>query len=131
MPDYPYRCLECKKRFEIYMSYQEYGVRPVICPYCGSVNVQRRIGRVRFARSDESRFESMDDPSALEGLDDNPRALGRMMRKMSKELGEDLGPEFGEVVGRLEAGQSPDEIEASMPELTEGAGNQESGDDDL
>ena len=36
-----------------------------------------------------------------------------MMRKMSSEMGEDMGPEFDEVVGRLEAGQSPEDIEAS------------------
>jgi Flp pilus assembly protein TadB len=42
------------------------------------------------------------------------------MRKMSQEMGEDLGDEFGEVVDRLESGESPDSIEESMPELSEG-----------
>ncbi len=36
---------------------------------------------------------------------------------MSREIGEDLGPEFDEVVDRLEAGESPEEIEAAMPDL--------------
>jgi hypothetical protein len=50
------------------------------------------------------------------------------MRKMSDEVGEDLGPEFDEVVGRLEAGESPEDIEKSMPELTgEGDGDFGSG----
>jgi hypothetical protein len=40
-----------------------------------------------------------------------------MMRKMSREVGEDMPPEFDEVVDRLEAGESPEEIEKSMPEL--------------
>ena len=39
------------------------------------------------------------------------------MRKMSNEVGEDMGPEFGEVVDRLEAGESPDDIEQTMPDL--------------
>jgi hypothetical protein len=39
------------------------------------------------------------------------------MRKMSKEAGEDLGPEFNEVIDRLESGQSPEEIEKSLPDL--------------
>jgi hypothetical protein len=43
-----------------------------------------------------------------------------MMRKMGSELGEETPPEFDEVVGRLESGESPDEIEESMPDL--GAG---------
>ena len=117
MPLYQYRCLNCKKRFEIYMSYSEYGTRPVACTHCGSLDVQRRIGRIRFARSEESRLESMADPSALEGLEDDPRALGRMMRQMSRETGEEMGPEFDEVINRLEAGQSPEEIEAAIPDL--------------
>jgi putative FmdB family regulatory protein len=117
MPLYQYRCLNCRRRFEVFMSYSDYGTKPVHCTHCQSDQVQRRIGRVRVARSEESRLESMADPSALEGLEDDPRALGRMMRQMSSEMGEELGPEFDEVVDRLEAGQDPEEIEKSIPDL--------------
>jgi len=89
------------------MSYSEYGTRAVRCPHCASENVRRRIGRVRVARADESRMEDLADPGNLAGLEDDPKALGRMMRKMSQEMGEDIGPEFDEVVDRLESGQSP------------------------
>ncbi|MGB9674488.1 MAG: FmdB family zinc ribbon protein, partial [Anaerolineales bacterium] len=34
MPTYQYRCLNCHKRFEIFMTYSEYGSRTVHCPYC-------------------------------------------------------------------------------------------------
>ena len=117
MPIYQYRCLNCHKRFEVYLSYAEYGTRPVLCTHCGSDDVLRRIGRVRIAKSEESRLDSLADPSALAGLEDDPRELGRMMRKMSREMGEELGPEFDEVVGRLEAGQSPEDIESELPDL--------------
>lgn len=127
MPTYDYVCLNCRKRFEIFISYTEYGKRPVSCPHCQSANVRRRIGRVRLLRSEESHLESLEDladPQALEGLEEDPRALGRMMRKMGEELGEELPPEFDEVVDRLEAGQSPEEIEAALPELA-GTGEEE------
>lgn len=117
MPEYEYRCMDCKKRFSLFMTYSEYGTKPVRCPRCASAQVQRKIGRIRVARSEESRLESLADPANLEGLEDDPRTLGRMMRTMSREMGEDLGPEFGEVIDRLEAGQSPEEIEESMPDL--------------
>ncbi|MCX8061722.1 MAG: zinc ribbon domain-containing protein [Anaerolineales bacterium] len=117
MPYYPYRCLDCHKRFEIFLSYSEYGIRPVACPFCHSSNVQRRITRVRIAKSEESRLEELADPSMLAGLEDDPKALGRMMRRMGDELGEELPPEFDEVVDRLEAGQSPEEIEKALPDL--------------
>jgi putative FmdB family regulatory protein len=130
MPNYPYRCLDCKKRFEVFLTYSEYGSVPVVCPNCKSQKVQRRINRVRFARSEESRLESMADMDDFDGLDEDPRALGKMMRKMSREMGEEMGPEFDEVIDRLEAGQDPEDIEAAMPDLG-GASGGEGGLDDF
>jgi putative FmdB family regulatory protein len=129
MPYYPYRCLDCKKRFEIFMTYSEYGSVPVTCPNCSSQNVQRRINRVRIARSEESRLENLSDFDAFDGLEDDPRSLGKMMRKMSHEMGEEMGPEFDEVVDRLESGQSPEDIEAALPDLGSDSGMGESLDD--
>jgi putative FmdB family regulatory protein len=117
MPTYEYRCLNCNRRFSIFMTYREYGQKTVTCSHCSSEQVQRRIGRVRVARSEESRLENLADPSNLEGLEDDPRALGRMMRQMSGEMGEDMGPEFDDVIDRLEAGQSPEDIEEALPDL--------------
>ena len=72
-------------------------------------------------------MESMaNDFSGFDGLEDDPQAMGQMMRKMGKEMGEELPPEFNEVVGRLEAGQSPEEIESAVPDL----GNTDSSNDD-
>jgi putative FmdB family regulatory protein len=119
---YDFICVECHKRFEVFMSYQEYGTRAVKCSHCGSEHVRRRLTRVRIARSEESRLESMtDDLSNFEGLEEDPRAMAQVMRKMGEELGEELPAEFDEVVDRLEAGQSPEEIEAALPDLGEGA----------
>jgi len=127
MPIYQYRCLNCKKRFEVFFSYKEYGEKNVHCPHCTSDLVQRRIGRIRVAKSEESRLDALTDPSGLEGLENDPRALGKMMRKMGNEMGEEVGPEFDEVVGRLEAGQSPEDIEKAIPDLE--GGTSELGED--
>jgi hypothetical protein len=76
------------------------------------------INRIRFARSEESRLDSLADPSAWGDFDENdPSSMARMMRKMGQEMGEDLPEEFDEVVDRLEAGESPESIEESMPDL--------------
>lgn len=131
MPRYQYRCQDCNKRFEVFMTYDEYGSLLVACSHCNSQNVQRRIGRVRFARSEDSRLDDLADPSALEGLEDDPKALGRMMRKMGREMGEELGPEFNEVIDRLEAGQSPEDIEAALPDLGADGPGDLSGMDDF
>ena len=62
MPTYDYRCESCGKRASIIQSYEEYGVEAVACPHCGSDKLRRLIQRVRFARSEESRLDSLADP---------------------------------------------------------------------
>jgi putative FmdB family regulatory protein len=122
MPTYDFVCLNCGQRFDIFLSYSEYGSAKVRCAHCKSHNVRRRMTKVRLAKSEESRMESMADDTALDGLENDPQALGRMMKKMGKEMGEDLPPEFDDVVDRLEAGQSPEDIEKAMPDLGADAG---------
>jgi putative FmdB family regulatory protein len=132
MPVYDYVCRDCATRFEIFMTYAEYGSKKVACPGCRSVNVRRRVPRVRMAKSEAGRMDSLggdfSDPSALAGLENDPQSMGRMMRKMGQEMGEQLPPEFNEVVGRLEKGESPEEIEKTMPDLGGEAGG---GDEDF
>ena len=131
MPIYEFRCQDCRRRVQLTYSFSDYDAATPVCPHCGSENLQRRISRVAVAKSEEARLDSMMDESALAGLDEeDPKALGRFMRQMSHEMGEDLGEEFGEVVDRLESGQSPEEIEQSMPELTDESGALGGGFDD-
>lgn len=118
MPTYDFTCNRCNQRFDVFMTFAEYGKKTVTCAHCGSKDVRRRMTKVRIARSEESRMDSMaDEFSGIEGLENDPQAMGKMMRKMGKEMGEDVPPEFDEVVDRLEAGQSPEEIESSLPDL--------------
>jgi putative FmdB family regulatory protein len=118
MPFYEYKCLACGKLVRLFMTFAEYDQKQPVCPHCNSDQLQRRISRVSVAKSEDARMDNLMDDSALAGLDEeDPRALGRFMRKMSDEMGEDMGEEFEEVVDRLEKGQSPESIEESMPDL--------------
>jgi putative FmdB family regulatory protein len=118
MPAYEYRCQNCQQKVTVRLSYAEYDTAKPKCPLCGSPKLQRAIGRVRIARSEDSRMESLADPSSFGDLDENdPKSMAKFMRKMGSEMGEDLPPEFGEVADRLDAGESPDSIEQSMPGL--------------
>jgi putative FmdB family regulatory protein len=127
MPLYEYICNDCKKHFDLRLSYEDYGRKKVRCTHCGSFNVRRRITRFRLKRSSASRLAAMPDPTSLEGLENDPQSLGRMIRTMSKEGGENLGPEFDEVVDRLESGQSPGEIEQALPDLEDDTGMGDAG----
>ena len=127
MPTYDFVCNHCAQRFDVFLTFAEYGKKPVACPHCQSKNVRRRMTKVRISKSDSSRMDSLaDDFPGLENLDDDPQAMGKMMRKMGREMGEDLPPEFNEVVDRLEKGQNPEQIEQEIPDL----GNAGASDDD-
>lgn len=125
MPIYEYRCADCKKRVSIF--FRSFAtVDDPACPNCGGKNLARLVSRVATIKSEEARLESMSDPSNFGDVDENdPKSVARFMRKMGEQMGgEDLGPEFGEMVDRLEAGESPEEIEKSMPGLAGGESNE-------
>ncbi len=134
MPIYEYRCQDCNRRVSIFwrtMSEAQEGAAS--CPLCCGIGLTRLVSRVRVIRSEESKLDDMADMSDFPDLDESdPRSLGRFMRKMKDQMGseldDDLGGEFDEVVGRLEAGEDPEEIEKSMPELMGGGGDDLGGD---
>ena len=127
MPNYDFHCKNCLRHVRLFYSYSEYDSVEPLCSHCGSSDLRRVISRVAIAKSEESRLDSLDPEGMMAGLDeDDPRSLGRFMRKMGNEMGEDMGDDFNEVVDRLESGESPESIEASMPEI---AGDAIGGDD--
>ncbi len=124
MPTYEYRCEACGRKVTLtYKTYAAYDdaiqAGSQTCTHCGSPRLTRLISRVAIQRSPLSRLLSgeSDNSSALDSLDDSdPRVMGRLLREMSAETGEELGPEFDEVVNRLERGEDPEAIEASLPD---------------
>ena len=147
MPIYEYRCSQCGKReSKFWRSLAAVDEQVLTCSTCGSKRMSRLVSKVRVLRggsggadpsSGGAAGENGDMDGALmremEGLDENdPRALGRFMRKMAAETGESMGPEFDEVVGRLEKGEDPEKIERDMGELLGGAeGDMGMGEDGL
>lgn len=125
MPIYEYRCQNCGRRVSIlWRSFSDVEAKPPQCSRCGSHNLSRLISRVSVLHSEEHQMETFADPGKFGDLDENdPKSVGRWMRKMSREMGEDLGDEFNEVVGRLESGEKPEDIEASMPEFSGESGD--------
>ncbi len=119
MPTYEYRCNETGRHFEInYKTYADFDQAVPRSPYTGSTNVTRIIRRVALARSSSVQLDRIEsgDLNALSELENaDPQTLGRVMRHFGSQLDEDLGNEFDEVVERLESGQTPEEIERTMP----------------
>jgi putative FmdB family regulatory protein len=134
MPIYEYRCADCKKKVSVFFrSLSVVDHSAARCPICGGSRLTRLVSRVRTIRSEEARLDSLADDTMMSGLDENdPKSMGRWMRKMAAESGEGMPAEFDEVVGRLESGEDPESIEKSMPELAEGMGGTgDMGEDDF
>ena len=121
MPIYEYRCRKCGTKSTFVTLSVKTALDPA-CRKCGSREIEKLVSRVSIARSEESRLENLADPSKLSGLDENdPQSLARWMKRMGKEMGDEMGeelpPEFDDMVDRLEAGQSPEEIESALPDV--------------
>lgn len=152
MPIYEYQCDQCRRILN-FLVRNVATHKPPVCPKCGSPRMSRALSRFAAPKGGK---QAAADPTAggpppgggadippgmeqllseAEGMDQNdPRAMGRFMRKMAAESGEPLPPEMNEVVRRLESGEDPEKIEAQMgdmlgPENGGGAGGAAGGAD--
>ena len=98
MPIYEYRCEDCGRISSFLVRTVREPLQPR-CKRCQSEKMTRLISRVSRVRSEESRLESLADPSKLSGLDENdPAGMARWMKRMGKELGEDMGEDIDAMV---------------------------------
>ncbi|HAR36759.1 MAG TPA: FmdB family transcriptional regulator [Acidobacteria bacterium] len=122
MPIYEFRCQDCRRKssFLVLSVHSQFERR---CQHCGSPRLVRLISRVGVLRSEESRLESLADPSRLGDLDEkDPKSVARWVKRMGREMGEELGPDFEEEVDRAmeeEEQQSAGEGGDSSPDETE------------
>ena len=109
MPIYEYRCRKCRKRFSVLTL--RISERPEIqCPHCDSRIADRLMSRFAMPKSEAARLDAMSDPSALGDLDaDDPKSVGRWMRKMGSEMGDEMGGEdLDEMIDEIESGRGDD-----------------------
>jgi putative FmdB family regulatory protein len=110
MPIYEYQCRNCKRKMS-YLVMSPSSFKP-ICKFCKSEDIEQLFSRFAAPKSEESRLESLADPSSFAGLDENnPSSVARWMKKMGKELGEDFGGEdidqLAEEAAQEAAGDGP------------------------
>ncbi len=114
MPIYEYYCRKCKRKMS-FLVLNPSNFRPV-CKYCRSDDLEQLFSRFATPKSEESRIESLADPSNFSGLDENdPGSVARWMKKMGKELGEDF------------SGEEIDQIAEEAAEEAGGGGDAEGG----
>ena len=128
MPIYEFYCENCHTVFNFFSQRVNTETCPN-CPKCDRSRLERQVSVFSVSRNraeqgsdpfegvDESRLEQaiMSMAGELEGLDqDNPQQAVRAMRKVMDQAGIELGDGVEEAIGRLEAGDDPDEIEATL-----------------
>ena len=98
MPIYEYRCKDCGKISEFLVIKTDEVFVPQ-CKKCKSKKMSRVLSKVRVIRSEESRMESLADPSKWSDLDEkDPRSMAKMMKRLGKEFGEELGEDADQMV---------------------------------
>ncbi len=131
MPIYEFYCMDCHTIFNFLSRRVDTGKKPA-CPRCHRPELERRVSPFAFSRGakeepvpgmpdlDEEKMERamMGLAGEMEGMDENdPRQMGRLMRRLTETTGMNLGAGMEEAVRRLEAGEDPEMIEAEMGDL--------------
>ena len=135
MPIYEFYCADCHTVFSFLSKTIDTAKRPA-CPRCRRPDLERRISRFAISKGrsqgpprenerpdlDETRMEQVMEELSREanGIDENnPRQMAQVMRKLYESSGMPLDKRFEEAIRRMEAGQSPEKIEAEMGDLFE------------
>jgi putative FmdB family regulatory protein len=124
MPIYEYRCADCRRKTTVVTLSIAAAVDPV-CRHCGGRSLTKLVSRVAVRRSEESRLESLADPSALSGLAENdPKSVARWMKKMGREMGEEAGEDLDEDVDKAMEEAAREKEAGTGDDLGEGEGEE-------
>jgi putative FmdB family regulatory protein len=98
MPIYEFRCEDCGKISEFLLIKTDETLIPQ-CKRCKSKKMSRVLSKVRVVRSEESRMESLADPTKWGDLDEkDPKTMAKWMKRMGKEMGEDMGEDVDQMM---------------------------------
>ncbi|MBD3316400.1 MAG: zinc ribbon domain-containing protein [Chitinivibrionales bacterium] len=135
MPIYEFYCPDCHTVFSFFSRAVNTSKTPS-CPSCQADILQRRVSRFAVTGKakggqegeqddlpiDESKMEAAMGALAGEAEninEDDPRAAARLMRKFSDMTGLHYSENMESALGRMEAGEDPEAIEADMGDILE------------
>jgi len=104
MPIYEFECLDCHRKTTALVMVRD-RAGEVRCKTCGSANLEKLYSRFASPRSEDARLDSLADPSAMGGVDENdPQSVARYMKKIGQEMGEDFGEDIEQAMEEEMAG---------------------------
>ena len=128
MPIYEFFCAECNTVFNFYSPTINTSKSPP-CPKCENRALKRMMSTFATVSGSKEEGDTDDLPldeskmeKALQVMEkemynikeDDPRQMASLLRKMTEAAGGNLDEGMEEALGRLEAGEDPESIEAEM-----------------
>jgi hypothetical protein len=136
MPIYEFYSPDTNKVYSFFARSLAQGKKTPRCPDKPGARMERMVSR--FAVTGKA-VENKDSPheapdprmdrvmaemqSEMAGIDESnpdPRALGRMMRKMTEATGQPMPKEMDQMIRRMEAGEDPEKLEEEFGDAFEG-----------
>ena len=101
MPIYEYECQSCNKFFQTLVMKPE-DEDSLLCPNCGSSNLNRLISRVAYHQSEKDRLDNYDaSANQSDSFYKDSRNIGLQAQKRAQEMGIDLGSSFDAKLEKL------------------------------
>ena len=129
MPIYEFYCKKCHTVFNFYSPHVDTEKIPR-CRRCKRVSLKRQMsvfsnlskGKTKSGEDGEMTMDEARMEKAMAMLagevgnlnESDPRQAAKLMRKLSEATGMNMGDAMAEMLGRMEKGEDPDEIEAQM-----------------
>jgi len=149
MPIYEYYCPGNNTIYQFFAKTLAQGRTVPRCPDDPALPMVKMMSPFAVAKKSKGDGEPVSPPAAGAGAEDarmeaamsamesefsqvdenDPRAMGRMMRRMAEMTGEKIDGDMEEVVRKLEEGADPDSLEEQFGAGDEGAGEAGEGED--
>ena len=127
MPIYEFYSPDTNRIYSFFARSLAQGAKVPKCPDQQGARMERMVSRFAVtgrAKENPSDTGEASDPrmermmaemeremSSLDEANPDPRALGRMMRKMSEATGQPVPPEMEQMICSLESGEDPEKLE--------------------
>lgn len=136
MPIYEFYSPDTNKVYSFFARSLAQGKNVPRCPDKPGARMERMVSRFAVTgRAAEKKDSPQDAPdprmervmaemqSEMAGMDESnpdPKALGRMMRKMTEATGQPMPKEMEQMIRRMEAGEDPEKLEEEFGDAFDG-----------
>ena len=136
MPIYEFFSPDTNKVYSFFARTLTQGKKTPRCPDRPGATMKRMVSRFAVtgravektssppgaadSRMERVMAEMQNEMAGIDESNPDPKALGRMMRKMTEATGQPMPKEMDQMIRRMEAGEDPEKLEEEFGEAFEG-----------